>query len=77
MLITYLPAWQSGSGLSDVLGTEAKWRILGCRKLTNGLGALLVIPEISGDGNLESLTFLSTSPSGIRTGTFASLLSGG
>lgn len=60
----------------DVLGTEAKWHILGHRKLTNGLGALLVIPEISGDGNLESLTFLPTSPFNIRTATIASMLSG-
>ena len=76
LLIKYLPAWHSGSGLNYVLSANGKWCILGCRKLTNGLQALWVIAEISGDDTLEALKFIHTSPFSVRTATIASPLSG-
>lgn len=59
-----------------MLGANGKWRILSRTKLTNGLQALRVIPEISGDGTLEALKFIHASPFSVRTATNASPLSG-
>lgn len=59
-----------------MLGTDGKRCIRSCRELTNGLQALWVILEITGDGTLEALKFIHASPFSVRTATIASPLSG-